>query len=676
MPQGLWKTVTRIAHQSRNESQDSEARYRELFEHVADGVYETSADGRILAANRALVRMLGFDSLEELTQAARAFQFYVDPTQRESCLRQLEAEGRLQNAELELVRRDGRRITVLENARAVRDFNGKTLYYQGTLTDITERKQTERELVAARDRALDASRLKSQFLANMSHELRTPLNAIVGMSSLLVESPLNSQQREYVETVLHSARFLMEIIGELLDFSRIESGQLDLDRGVFRLREIVEEAVVMLSARAAAKEIQLICDIDPKIPELLCGDAARLQQVLTNLIGNAVKFTEQGEVIVRAMPASDRPEHIRFEVTDTGIGISPEARKFIFDPFRQADGSTTRKFGGTGLGLAIVRQIVEHMGGVVDVTSHSGSGSTFWFEVTLETAPGCRPSQPFHSSRLAGKRVLLVEPNSTARDVLDKWLRRWGLTVIDHAGSTADFDVCVVSADQQGFAACGQMLRSPCTDPEKPCILLSPVGQSAVCREKASLRAKLCLTKPIRELALLEALLKQTGKTSSQACPNAEASASILSLSEHVGVTHKKARILAAEDNKVNQKVIAKLIERLGYQVDVVNDGHEVLEAVQRQNYGLVLMDCQMPRMDGFEATAAIRRLAPPLNRIPVIAVTANAVQGDRETCLVAGMDDYLSKPIVLEDLADILDRWAPAAPVSTRTPAAYPAIE
>jgi len=671
--------VSGFVHNGSSASHDSETKYRELFENVADGVYETSADGRILAANRALVRMLGYDSAEELMNAGHAVEFYVDPRQREKAVQELEREGRLQNVELDLVGRDGRRITVLENSRAVRDSQGRTAYYQGTLTDITERKQTERELMAARDRALDASRLKSQFLANMSHELRTPLNAVVGMASLLVESPLNGQQRDYAETALHSARFLMEIIGELLDFSRIESGQLDLDRGIFRVREVVEEAVLMLASRASAKDIELICDVDPAVPELLCGDAARLQQVLTNLIGNAVKFTERGEVVVQVLPAApDNPQQIRFEVADTGIGISPEARRFIFEPFRQADGSTTRKYGGTGLGLAIVRQIVERMGGVVDVMSLPGQGSTFWFEIGFETAPGCRRCHAVESQQLKKKKVLLLEPNETARRVMAKWLTRWGLEVIQIAGPDADFDFCIVSSDSKGMTHCGESPQAPCAKPDKPCIVLAHVGQSPVCRGQEDGRVRRRLSKPVRELALLEALLKEA------AGKNESSSAGLSSLAEHVGTTPRQMRILAAEDNKVNQKVIAKLIERLGYEVDVVNNGHEVLDAVRRVHYDLVLMDCQMPGMDGFEATAALRRLAPPMNRIPVIAVTANAVQGDREMCLVAGMDDYLSKPIVLEDLSAIIERWAPNGPLGdveaqrgpAQSSAVYPTIE
>ena len=643
-----------------------DTRYRQLFENVPDGVYESSPDGRILAANRALVWMLGYESAGQLKREINARQLYVDPRQRSEYRRNLERQGSLSNVELELIRRDGRRITVLESAYAVRGARGGVLHYQGTLTDITERKAAERELMRARDKALEASRLKSEFLANMSHELRTPLNAVVGMASLLVESPLEERQAECAGTILDSARFLMDIIGELLDFSRIEAGRLELEHHVFRLRRTVEEAAAMLGSRASAGHVEVICHIHADVPELVAGDGARLQQVLTNLIGNAIKFTKEGEVVVSAAPGQDG--RIRFEVADTGIGIDEEARAIIFEPFRQADGSTTRKYGGTGLGLAIARQIVEAMGGRLECARQPGPGSVFWFELAFQPAPGCRGGKPVSARVLHGKRAALLEPNESARRIMSEWLRSWGMQVADFRGGTADFDVCLVAADTRGSLACAQEEAGVCPAPWGKCLRLLPFAQNPACAGSHWAPA-LVVSKPLRQLDLLAALMRLFEPA------REDTSRALLPLSRQLAAEPPRLRILAAEDNRINQRVITRPIERLGHTAHVVNNGSEVLAAAEEESFDLVLMDCQMPAMDGLEATAALRRSG---RRIPVVGLTANAVPGDREACLAAGMNDYLSKPVVLGDLAVVLDRWCARSrtPGEERPVDAYPAIE
>ena len=630
-----------------------EAKYRELFENVPDAVYETAPDGQILAANPAMVRMLGFDSESQLKKSVSAAGFYVDREQRHAAMWELEANGSLANFEFELMRRDGERITVLDNARAVRDADGNVAYFQGTLTEITIRKETERELRAARDEALEASRLKSQFLANMSHELRTPLNAVLGMARLLTDSPLNGSQRECAETIYSSAHYLMDIIGELLDFSRIEAGRLELQNGIFRTREVVEEAVMLFAERTAQRGIELICSIDAAVPELVCGDAPRLRQILVNLIGNATKFTESGEVVIRVTGGQPGTEaRIRFEVQDTGIGIHPESHPFIFEPFRQADGAMNRRYGGTGLGLAIVRELVKAMDGIIGFQSVPGTGSLFWFEVPFTVAPGCRHGDNQATTLLMGKYALLVEPNCSAAAVYRSWLNRWGVTIVERTGDAhVDFVIAteaILTGRASSDASAGLGVA-----PGTRCYLLMPVEDTLGGASNIPSWVTAVVKKPVRELALLDVLLRTNAARLDDppVAPHA--------LARRLAPSRSATRILAAEDNKVNQTVIRKLVERLGHQIDVVGDGFQVLEALRRDRYDLILMDCQMPGMDGLEATQAIRKLPTPLCVIPIIAVTAHAIQGDRELCCDTGMNDYISKPILLEELAAVIDRWS-----------------
>jgi signal transduction histidine kinase/CheY-like chemotaxis protein len=604
--------------------------------------------------------MLGFDSVEELQQAANASQFYPDPAERTALLAVLVEKGCLRNHEVHLVRRDGTRITVLENSRVVLDDEGRPQFYQGTLTDITELKQAERALREARDRALESSRLKSHFLANMSHELRTPMNAVIGMSGLLADTPLGREQREYVETILHSAQFLLELLSQVLDFSRIESGRLDLDISVFRLRDVVEEAVSMLGGRAAAKDLELVSSVEPGVPELVVGDPARLRQVLTNLVGNAVKFTDEGEVEVHVSRDGAHPGLLRFEVRDTGIGVPEEALSYIFEPFRQADGSAKRRHGGTGLGLAIASQIVERFGGRIGCTSTRGAGSLFWFTAGLAPAPGWRATHGGPYAALAGTRCFLDCRNAALRRVLRQWLVSWGVKVEESAP-------VLPLEDRRAFLLCDrERLDALQPDDWTTVVSLGP-APSAV---PPGVRC-IPVSKPVRELSLLEALLRTFGP------PPPDSASQLAPLAARLAPEARRARILAAEDNRINQLVIAKFMERLGHDVDLVANGREVLEAVRERRYDLILMDCQMPEMDGFEATAALRALGAPLAHIPIVAVTAHAVHGDRELCLAAGMDDYLSKPVALDDLAAVLDRWLEHSSGVPRSPASsYPSIE
>ena len=638
-----------------------ESRYRLLFENVPDGVYVTSPDGHLLSANPALVAMLGFASEQDLREFGLVSGLYAHPESRERLKTILDSADALHNVELELIRKDGRRITVLENAHAVRDAGGQILCYQGTLTEITQLKSAQSELLQARDAALEASRLKSRLLANISHELRTPLNAVLAMAQLLSGTRLSSEQGEYVETIQHSTTFLIEIIGEILDFSRIESGRLELQPTVFRLRDVLEDAGVMVAERANAKNLDMILDIGPDLPELVWGDAARLRQVLTNLTGNAVKFTDAGEITLTAVRDPERASHIRFEVKDTGIGISEEAQKLIFEPFHQADASAARRFGGTGLGLSISRQIVEKMGASLNFRSREHEGSQFWFSIELPPAPGCRPGPVPAPVALRGRSCFVVAPGESMNSKLSEWARRWGMSAgscksVTDIGDLSRYDIVLIDSRL--------LIGFPHTPPQGPAyFLIAPLGL----RTSIPTWVRASISRPARELVALQIVLRGLFKATRPAVEGPRAGAA----SPEPG----SARILAAEDNPVNQLVIRKLIASLGHAVEVVSSGHEALTALQSNEFDLVLMDCQMPDMDGFATTAAIRGLPAPACTVPVIAVTAHAISGDREHCLESGMDDYISKPIHLQELADVIDRWArrPAAnsPLLDTKPAA-----
>ena len=654
---GLLAVIAWLVHRQRrdlarrenveNELKSSKERFAGLLEHILEGVYQTNSEGRIIAANQSLVTMLGFDTEEELKEAVLANDLYPDPSQRAQFLEQLEREGSLRNLELCLRRKDGQLITVLENARVVRDAHGKTLYYEGTLTNITERKIFERETAAARDQAIAASRLKSEFLANVSHEIRTPMNGVIGMTGLLLDTPLSAEQREYALAVRRSAEFLLGIINDILDFSKIEAGKLELERIEFAVRTCVEDVLELLAEQAESRGLELASDIAEDVPNTVLGDPGRLRQVITNLVGNAIKFTHDGEVVVRVTAESLTAESVmlRFEVSDTGIGITPEQMQRIFDPFCQGDGSTTRKYGGTGLGLSISRRIVELMNGSIEALSELGRGSTFRF--TAQFAPAAAGAGDARS--LGGVQLFMVGSNGLAASVLSSHARRWGMQVRrgfeSEAVRATGRSVLVVDAEGhrgpiEELVASARAVK----DATVRAYLLTNFGRrSTALADPALKEIDGVITKPVRLEKLRLLWTEELGRAPAEMPPGEDV-----------------ARILVAEDNEVNQMVARRLVEKLGYSVDVVTTGTEAVEAVERRPYSLVLMDCQMPEMDGFDATSEIRRREKGMSRLPIIAMTAHAVRGDRERCLEAGMDDYLPKPISANDLEAMLGRWAP----------------
>ena len=555
----------------------------------------------------------------------------------------------------------------------------QVLDYQRSLeSKVTERTQqleaTTQEARRLAEEAQAASKAKSQFLANMSHEIRTPMNGVLGMTELLVNTPLTERQRHMVDTVHRSGTALLGIINDILDFSKIEAGKLALEQLAFGLRQTIEEAVELFSEPAGTKGLELTCFVPPEAPDTVIGDPVRFRQVLLNLLGNAVKFTEQGEVSLWVHCLSTEAERVRLkcEVRDTGIGISQEAQEQIFAAFSQADGSTTRRFGGTGLGLAIVKQLVQLMDGEVGIHSVPGQGSTFWFTMQLEYDPTVQSVQPTPTQSLAGMKVLIVDDNATNRFILESQLRSWEAEAVSADSAAAAlaqlkqavakhhaFDIAILDIhmpDIDGIMLSHTIRADPALRNVR-LLALSSVDQSSSVNESSSSNFSAWLRKPARQSLLRECLARQRSTAPDTAPPPAYPKASTLAIN---------GRILLTEDNPVNREVAIAMLELLGCHVDLAENGQQALEAVSKQHYDLVLMDCQMPVLDGFSATAAIRQqetASGTSRRLPIIALTANAMEGDRERCLAAGMDDYLSKPFSQGDLHTILQRWMATPP-------------
>ena len=542
---------------------------------------------------------------------------------------------------------------------------------------LAELKRSNLDLAEAKSRAEDAARTKAAFLAMMSHEIRTPMNGVLGMLGLVLDSDLAGKQREWAAIAFKSAKTLLVILNDVLDSSKIEAGKLELEFVDFEVRAMLEEATDLLAERAQSKGLELVCLVHPSVPDFLRGDPGRLRQIILNLAGNAIKFTDKGEVVIRAALDSSAADEatVRFEVSDTGTGIPLEAQKQLFQPFAQVDASISRRYGGTGLGLSICRQLVDLMGGTIGLQSTVGGGSTFSFTARLQHAS----AQDMPARRdLTGLRALIIDDSAASRAMFVDAIAKFGmqsaqaehgeeamLLLREAAARGEPFDVALVDIvlpGMDGFEL-ARLINADAALQATRLVLVTAQGQKGHARQTQQVGASAYLTKPVHESALYDCIAAVTARSGTNPGTNGSPAPLITRHVLSAAQARRRGRVLVVEDQEVNQMLAVELLERWGFRADVVDNGLEALAAMGRTEYGLVLMDCQMPGMDGFEATQAIRRAEPAGRRVPIIAMTANAMVGDRERCLEAGMDDYISKPIDPVKVFDTIKRWLPTSP-------------
>jgi len=672
---------------------ESEQRFRLISETLPVGIFETDAKSECLYTNTSWQEIFGVSLIESLMSDWRTF---LHPDDRESVSEQWEQT--LTN--LKSFSKDCRIITPKGDERWIQlrsspVFSDTGTRYTGTAVDITDRKYNVAELEKTKEAAEAANIAKSEFLANMSHEIRTPMNGVIGMTNLLMDTDLNVEQQQFTETIQKSADSLMTVINDILDFSKIEAGKLELETIDFDLRITLEEVAELMSLKAYEKGLEFASIVHHEVPSLLRGDPGRLRQILINLMGNAIKFTDSGEVTLRAIleEEDDHRAVIRFSVSDTGIGISEEGLDRLFKSFSQMDGSTSRNYGGTGLGLAISKQLTELMEGRIGVESKEGRGSTFWFTVSLEKRPDDCEAVMIPGD-IRKKRILFVDDNATNRQVYREQLKSWGcrygeassgsqaIDKLKRAQEAGDsFEIAIV--DMQMPKMDGEELgRSIKQDPDLAdtiLIMVSSIGTRGDVARLKKIGFAAYLTKPIKQSQLYDCLA-----TTAKIWKEKKQPKDVTIVTRHHLADNKKQgiRILLAEDDATNQKVALHILKKFGYRADAAGNGEEALQALEKVSYDIVLMDIQMPVMDGYTATRRIRelelkaqqiklkkgdsedlsdskiQLSARSGRIPIVAMTAHAMKGDREKCIAAGMDDYTTKPINPEELLEKIEKW------------------
>ncbi len=656
---------------------ESERRLADIINFLPDATFVVDKEGRVIAWNRAIEAMTGIKAEDILGKGNYEYSlpFYgerrpilidlvlkSDPEiEKKYANLKRQHDGAL-TAEPHTPNLKGGVVYLAASAATLFDSKGNIYGAIESMSDITERKCAEAALQSAKERAESATKAKSEFLANMSHEIRTPMNAVIGLTGLLLETEMTPIQKDYAETIKSSGDALLAVINDILDFSKIDGGRMVLESQPFDIRSCVEESLDLVAAKAAEKELELVYFIEDKVPGIVVGDVTRLRQVLVNLLGNAVKFTEKGEVVVSvdASLKDDKRAEILFSVKDTGIGISEEDMGGLFQSFSQVDSSTTRNYGGTGLGLAISKRLVELMGGRIEVQSVLGKGSVFSFTIMAETT-GVKEPYRTENSVLAGKRAIVVDDSETARLMVMKSVRSWGMEAteaksaqdaLDMLDAGQTFDVAIVDAVTPGMDIIS--LAGELKERRDSLLIISISPQFGRSKQKDK---AVCgeLTKPVKPLQLRKLLVDILS-------PPIAVKASRTSISQPAADDSiNRLRILLAEDNAVNQKVALSMLRRLGYKADVAANGLEVLQALERQHYDVVLMDVQMPEMDGYEATCCIRKHKPDEKQPWIIAMTAYALDGDKEKCINAGMNEYISKPIRMVELQEALNRCSEA---------------
>jgi PAS domain S-box-containing protein len=659
---------------------ESEARTRAMIDTARDSIFLKDREGRYLLVNPALCELTGFAAERlighrdvEFFDAETAGRIVADDA------RALAGEVMEETSTWPV----GGRIRMLNIVKVpLRDAGGAIVGLCGIARDVTERERAAQALADANAKleeavvranelaakAEAAARVKAEFVANMSHEIRTPMNGVIGMTGLLLDTDLTAQQRDYAQSIRSSGDSLLLLINDILDFSKIEAGKMHLEVVDFNLRTVMEETAELLAPHAHQKRIELACVTPPELPVHLRGDPGRIRQILTNLLGNAVKFTERGEVVMEAAMVRTRGEDltVRLAVRDTGIGIPKEKQAAVFESFVQADAGTTRRHGGTGLGLTISRQLVELMGGRIGVESEPGVGSEFWVELPLRRSAATSAARR-DPAGLHGVRTLIVDDHPVNRRILRAQLRAWRMRPEEVEGGSQALAALRAAPGEDPFRLVLLDMQMPGMDGEEtahaikddpalrqvPIVLLSSAGALGAAEEMRARGFAAWITKPVRQSQLLNALMGVLGAPEEEPMRPA-GDASPEGIAPLVGM-----RVLVAEDNAINQKVAIRILEKLGCRADAVANGAEAVDAIARIPYEAILMDCHMPEMDGYEATAELRRRESGTGRhVPVIAMTANAMEGDREKCLEAGMDDYVAKPVKPELVREALLRW------------------